>query len=96
MIKSSEIKQLAQLVHLHLTPSEIARLSKDGAQILDYVDNLKELSLNNISVEDDRPRVKLREDRPTRFDRVGELISAFPQKEGRFLKVPFVFEQQDG
>ncbi|HQO27682.1 MAG TPA: Asp-tRNA(Asn)/Glu-tRNA(Gln) amidotransferase subunit GatC [Candidatus Pacearchaeota archaeon] len=96
MIEFSEIKQLAPLVHLRLTPSEVERLSKDGAQILDYVDRLKELSVDNISIEDDRPRVKLREDRPVRFDRVGELIAAFPRKEGRFLKVPFVFEEQNG
>jgi Asp-tRNA(Asn)/Glu-tRNA(Gln) amidotransferase C subunit len=54
------------------------------------------MNLEQISIKDDRPQIKLREDRPVRFDRAGELIASFPQTEGRFLKVPFVFEDQDG
>lgn len=96
MIKPSDIKQLARLVNLDLAPSEIERLSRDEAEVLDYVDRLKQMNLRQVSIKDDRPRIKLREDRPVRFDRTGELIASFPRTEGRFLKVPFVFEDQDG
>lgn len=96
MIKPSDIKQLARLVHLDLTSSEIERLSRDEAEILDYIDRLRQMNLEQISIKDDRSQVKLREDRPVRFGRVGALIASFPQTEGRFLKVPFVFEDQDG
>lgn len=96
MIKPSDIKQLARLVHLDLTSSEIERLSQDEAEVLSYVDRLKQMNLEQISIKDDRPQIKLREDRPVRFDRAGELIASFPQTKGRFLKVPFVFEDQDG
>ncbi len=91
-IEHREIEQLAELVCLRLTPEEIIRMSQDEARILDYVNHLRELNVEHIPLADDRRRATLRPDKPAVFERTGELLSAFPMKQGRYLKVPFVFK----
>ncbi len=90
-IEHREIEQLAELVCLRLTPAEIDRMSQDEARILDYVNHLRELNVEHIPLSDDRRRTTLRPDKPVSFEGTGELLSAFPLKQGRHLKVPFVF-----
>ncbi len=95
MISRQDIKQLANLACLHLSDDEVDKMSQDEARILDYVDRLRQLALDNIRPESVRPPRNLRSDEVFSFMNVGNLINAFPRKEGRFLRIPFVFDNQN-
>ena len=95
MIKKQEIIELAGLACLYLEAQEIDRISKDAAVILDYINRLNDLNLDSIVIEDKRPSIDLRPDIASPFQDTQSLLDAFPLSQNRFLKVPFVFEQND-
>ena len=95
MINKQEIIELAGLVCLYMEAQEIDRISKDAAVILDYINRLNDLNLDSIAVEDKRASIDLRPDIVSSFQDTQSLLNAFPLSQNRFLKVPFVFEQND-
>lgn len=94
MLDKKEINHLADLARLSLSEVENESLQKDLEGILGYVNQLAEakidnlpdasigLSLNEVR-EDGNPVVNK--------DIAQDIISQFPQKEGRNLKIPPVF-----
>ncbi len=94
MINPEEVKQLAELARLSLSPDEIKRMSRDETDILDYVDRLRDLSLEHIALVDDRHRGDLRPDKPVAFESTDVLLKSFSDCRERLLKVPFVFSNQ--
>lgn len=96
MINQREIDRLAELAYLRLSKAELARMSRDETDVLDYVDRLKELKVDHIALVDERRRADLRPDRPIPFQDKDRLLDSFSARQGRFLKVPFVFGEQNG
>ncbi|HPR91178.1 MAG TPA: Asp-tRNA(Asn)/Glu-tRNA(Gln) amidotransferase subunit GatC [Candidatus Paceibacterota bacterium] len=94
MLDKKEINHLADLARLSLSEVENESLQRDLEGILGYVNQLAEakidnlpdasigLSLNEVR-EDGNPVVNK--------DIAQDIISQFPQKEGRNLKIPPVF-----
>jgi aspartyl/glutamyl-tRNA(Asn/Gln) amidotransferase C subunit len=92
VINQEEIKKLSSLVRLDLTSEEIKKMGQDEAKILDYVDQLKSLDIDKVSLLNDRFTANLRADEPSIFNLNESLINSFSLKQGRFLKAPLVFE----
>ena len=48
MISEKDVKQIASLSRIHLSPEEIAAFTKDLESILQYVNKLSQLKLDNV------------------------------------------------
>lgn len=88
MIEKKDIEHLAKLSHLKFSDSEILKFQKDMDSILDYVDQVKEVSgkaedtveeVINVMREDDNAYDK--------GENRDEIIGEFPEKEGDYLRV---------
>jgi aspartyl-tRNA(Asn)/glutamyl-tRNA(Gln) amidotransferase subunit C len=93
-IDKNELERLANLARLELNPNEEEKFIKDFSKILDHFNELSELPARPIS--NARPRrVVLREDadtQPNHFNNQEAVVAEFPEKEGRLLKIPPIFE----
>lgn len=99
-----DVKKVAELANLELTPDEEPRMQRDLNAILDYIAQLKELDTSDIPpmaqvgevLDGETVHVRgerLREDivQPS-LDRA-EVMAAAPETDGRFFKVPKVIER---
>jgi aspartyl-tRNA(Asn)/glutamyl-tRNA(Gln) amidotransferase subunit C len=89
-IGPEEVRQLATLARLQLSPEEVARMTDDLAAILDYVDTLRELDTTDVepmthAVPFDCP---LRPDQVAPSLSMEEALSNAPRREGSFFEVP--------
>ena len=107
-IDKKEIKHLAELAKIQLTKhepddakalsGEEEKLLKNFEEILDYFEELKQVDTSNVEPMTGGTASKnvFREDEKEIRSQINgspdDLIEAFPEKEGRFLKVPPVFE----
>ena len=96
MISIEEIRNLAGLARLTLSPAEEEALSKDISSILDYVG---QVSAATVATERETPALcnVMREDAPT--PTLGDretLRSAFPTREGDFNVVRKIIEKDAG
>ncbi len=90
MIERKEIEHLAKLSHISFSEEELGGFATDIGSILEYVDQLKEIS----DVDTGVPSVGavhniLREDGNSYVggESRDEIINSFPEKEGDYLKV---------
>ena len=102
-VTSADVRRVAELANLELTPAEEPRFAHDLNAILGHVAQLAELDTTGIApmaqvadvlgYEDPGQGESLRADsvRPS-LDRKAVLISA-PETDGRFFKVPKVIER---
>ncbi len=98
-----EVRRVAELANLELTPEEEPRMRRDLNAILGYIAELNELDTRGVpamaqvgemlSSEADRTGTALRDDavRPS-IDRAAVLAAA-PGADPRFFKVPKVIER---
>jgi len=96
MISIEEIRNLAQLARLRLTPEEEAALQKDISSILDYVG---QVSAANVSTERETPALHnvMRDDREaSTLGKREALLNAFPKREGDFNVVRKILEKDAG
>ncbi len=91
-----EVRRIARLARLALTPDEEQRFAGQLSAILDHVEQLKELDVSG--VEPMTHAVAAGETAPLREDveRPGlapeEALAAAPAREGTFFKVPRIIE----
>lgn len=96
IVKKEDIEKLSRLSRIALSDEEKSSVSADLEKILAHFQELKELNTDGIQpvsgggeekniLRNDEDDVKTPSDR-------GALIRAFPEREGKFLKVPAVFE----
>jgi aspartyl-tRNA(Asn)/glutamyl-tRNA(Gln) amidotransferase subunit C len=102
-VSAEEVRHIAALSNLHLTPDEETSMQKDLNAILEYVAELNELDTSSVipmaqvgemlaQREEDSRRV-LRHDLPApSLDRTAVMSSA-PETDGVFFKVPRVIER---
>ncbi len=92
MISKEEIEHLKDLARAEFSEKETERLARDLEDILGYIDTLKEADISNISEMTHSVDIKniFRKDE-AKFSFgssiAEELIEAFPEKEGDYLKV---------
>ena len=95
-IDSKTIEDLATLARLDLTPEEKNRYADQLSVILDYIDILNEVATDDVAETCQVTGLidVTRDDVPTECDiQVREkLLEAFPEKQGRLLKVKAVFK----
>ena len=91
-----EVRKIAQLARLTLSPEEEARFQTQLSAILSYVEQLKELDVSGVepmthalaAVE----APPLRADEPHRSLTPEEALSGAPAREGTWFKVPRIIE----
>jgi aspartyl-tRNA(Asn)/glutamyl-tRNA(Gln) amidotransferase subunit C len=95
IIGKQTLGKLAELARIKIKNETEEKLLGDIEKILEHFDELKEVDISG--VEPMAGAVELtnvfREDKKIKCETSAiDLISAFPEKEGDFLKVPGVFE----
>jgi aspartyl-tRNA(Asn)/glutamyl-tRNA(Gln) amidotransferase subunit C len=96
MISLEDIRTLAQLARLKLSPTEEESLQKDISGILDYVGQVA--SVGSASEAEIQPLVRnvMREDVPYESAPLGKrdaLVAAFPKRRGDFNEVRKIIEK---
>lgn len=102
IVSVEDVRRVAELANLELTPDEEPRMQKDLNAILEHVRRLNELDTENVApmaqvsgmLGDMTDQVQaLREDivQPS-IDRAKVMVAA-PETNGRFFKVPKVIER---
>jgi aspartyl-tRNA(Asn)/glutamyl-tRNA(Gln) amidotransferase subunit C len=99
-----DVRRVAELANLELTAEEVPRMQRDLNAILGHIDQLNELDTSGIpamaqvgemlgggTLLDREEGLRTDEVRPS-LDRA-EVMSAAPDSDGRFFKVPKVIER---
>ena len=93
-LSTEQLRQLALLARLRLTPEEELVLATELDGILEYMNKLNEV--NTDQVEAFRQAIKglnpLRDDRVTNHSDTESLLANAPDRDGTFFKVPKIIE----
>ncbi len=102
-VSVEEVRHIAALSNLHLTPQEEASMQRDLNAILDYVAELNELHTaavipmaqvgEMLAQRDGDSRRFLRQDLPAPSLNREAVMSSAPETDGIFFKVPKVIER---
>lgn len=87
-----DVEKIAALARIRLTDEEKEIFSKEFKKIVEWVSELKNIDTSNVEPFLSCCGFKLREDIPSDFKNVKDIISNFPDKEFDFLKVKRVIE----
>lgn len=94
MIAEETVRRIAELAHLEVADSNIKQLAKELSHIIDYVEQLKELKLDNVKPTSHAVEVHnvfRSEGDVVHADVVGkEVLSQAPEGNGVFFRVPKV------
>ncbi|HTR47120.1 MAG TPA: Asp-tRNA(Asn)/Glu-tRNA(Gln) amidotransferase subunit GatC [Verrucomicrobiae bacterium] len=103
-ISREDVKKVADLAHLGLSPAEIDQYREQLDAILTYVDKLKELDVSAVepmaqvlhgapgsSTQDEHP--ELREDALQPCEVARPVLAQAADSEGRFFRVPRVIDR---
>jgi aspartyl-tRNA(Asn)/glutamyl-tRNA(Gln) amidotransferase subunit C len=93
-ISKDTVKYVAHLARINLSQEELEKFSLQLNDILQYIEQLKEVDISKIPPTAhvlDIKNVK-RKDVPRQSSSVKEILQNAPQKEGNFFKVPKVIE----
>jgi aspartyl-tRNA(Asn)/glutamyl-tRNA(Gln) amidotransferase subunit C len=99
-----DVRRVAELANLELTPDEEPRMQRDLNAVLDYIAQLNELNTENVPPMAQVGEVVGREIVPGRGESLrsdtvqpcldrAEVMAAAPETDGRFFKVPKVIER---
>ncbi len=93
-ITSEEVRHVAILARLDLTPDEQEQLTGQLDRILDYMDKLNELDTENVEPMSHAVDVVnvLRPDRAVNQPRTEDLLRNAPARDHDFLSVPKIIE----
>jgi len=91
MISEQDVKHIAKLARLGLTPSEIKKMQKELSSILDYIEKLKEVDISTVEPSSHLIRVEnvMREDEESKKpkSKSQKLLELVPEKKAGYLKV---------
>lgn len=95
-ITNAEVKHVARLAQLKLTPQEISKFQKQLAAILEYVSQLNQLNTQNIKPTSQITGLKnvFREDKSRPSLPPEEVLANAVEKEDQFFKVKSVLEEK--
>lgn len=88
------VKYVADLSRIELTPAELEKLSKQLLAVLDYIDQLKELDVNQVAPTSHILALQnvLREDIPKPSLTPDKALRNAPDRQANFFGVPKVIE----
>ena len=98
-VSLEDVRRVAELANLELTPEEEPRMQRDLNSILGYVAQLSELNTEDVPpmaqvgelLGEGDSSLRIDEVRPS-LDRAA-VMAAAPETDGRFFKVPKVIER---
>jgi len=96
MIDREQVRKVALLARLELTPEEEEQFTTQLGSILDYVEQLNELDVSDVPPTTraiDVSNVTRKDDLQPYADREAILSSA-PEQEGEFFKVPKILNAE--
>jgi aspartyl-tRNA(Asn)/glutamyl-tRNA(Gln) amidotransferase subunit C len=95
-----DVKRVAELAHLELTPEETPAMQRDLNAILDHIAELNEIDTKGVTplaqvseLEGGNANVLREDKRVPSLDRAAVMAQA-PESDGLFFKVPKVIEKQ--
>ena len=93
-LDKNTVKYIAKLARIELSEEEAEYFKPQMQRIIEYVEKINSLNLEGVEpVLSFSPNKNIfRQDKPGRFDNIEGIVSNFPQKQGRFIKVPKVIE----
>jgi aspartyl-tRNA(Asn)/glutamyl-tRNA(Gln) amidotransferase subunit C len=89
MISIDDIKKLANLARMKLTPDEEKKFAKEIDSIMGYVAQVQKLSKGVISENPNAPRNVLRDDETSHETGINTetILAEAPKREGQYIKV---------
>lgn len=91
MISKNQVQHIAKLARLELSGQELAKMQKELAAILDYIELLKELDISGVEPTSHSIPVEniMREDKVKEEDRdtVTKMLGQAPDRQGDYVKV---------
>jgi aspartyl-tRNA(Asn)/glutamyl-tRNA(Gln) amidotransferase subunit C len=96
MIDSEQVRKVAHLARLELTPEEEEKFTTQLASILDYFEQLSELDVNNVPPTARAIDVSnvTRADELQPYANREDILQSAPQQEGDFFKVPKILSEE--
>ncbi len=95
MVSKKQVKHIAHLARLKLSEKQVAKMQKELASILDYINLLKEVDVSKTKPTSSAvPLVNvMREDepKPEKKEVVEKMLEQAPEKQDAFIKVRPVF-----
>ncbi len=93
-ISLEQVRHVARLALLELTPDEERRLQIDMSEMLGYVDKLNELDTDKVepTAQVGESGTPVREDVVTNHAAADAMLANAPAREGFFFKVPKIIE----
>jgi aspartyl-tRNA(Asn)/glutamyl-tRNA(Gln) amidotransferase subunit C len=90
MIDSEQVRKVANLARLELTPDEEAQFTTQLGSILDYIEQLNQLDVTNVIPTTRAIDVSnvTREDILQPYPEREAILNSAPQQEGDFFRVP--------
>ncbi|BAB74891.1 Asp-tRNA(Asn)/Glu-tRNA(Gln) amidotransferase subunit GatC [Anabaena sp. FACHB-709] len=96
MIDREQVRKVALLARLELTPEEEEQFTTQLGSILDYVEQLNELDVSNVPPTARAIDVSniTREDNLQPYADREAILSSAPEQEGEFFKVPKILNAE--
>jgi aspartyl-tRNA(Asn)/glutamyl-tRNA(Gln) amidotransferase subunit C len=93
-ITLEQVRHVARLARLELSPEDETRLQADMSSILEYVDKLNELDTGDIAptAQVGEAGTAMRDDVVTNRPASEEMLANAPARQGTFFKVPRIIE----
>lgn len=98
MIDRAEVKKVANLARLNITPAEEEAFTTQLNSIIDYFDRLSELDTTDVPPTTRAIETSniTRTDKLTPFPDKDELLKAAPEQQGDFFRVPKIISSDEG
>ena len=101
-ISEDEVRYVAKLANLDLSPDEVVRFSSQLSDILEHVESLKEVptdrveAMMQVAPSDERPfsSTPLRDDKPGPSLGTEVALNNAPDSEGAYFRVPKVIAER--
>ncbi|MBW4630616.1 MAG: Asp-tRNA(Asn)/Glu-tRNA(Gln) amidotransferase subunit GatC [Iphinoe sp. HA4291-MV1] len=96
MIDREQVRKVAHLARLELTPEEEEKFTTQLGNILDYFEQLSELDVNNVAPTLRAIDVKnvTRPDDLQPYPNREDILQSAPEQEGDFFKVPKILNEE--
>lgn len=93
-ITLEQVRHVALLARLRLSPEEETRLVTDMSSMLDYVDKLNELDTKDVppTAQVGEPGTPMRDDVVTNRPAAEDMLANAPERRGNFFKVPKIID----
>jgi len=94
-VSIEDVDKIAQLAKLKFNKDEKEKLQHDLNRILEYIDQLNELELDNVTALENinETENEMREDKVSKSLNQETYLSNAPSRTGKFFKVPKVIDK---